>query len=151
MIYDAISNIQNYKGLSKNLDVAIDFVMNTDLMSLPVGKTQVAGDAVFVNIMDAEAKPGEVLAFEIHKKYMDIQIDLVGIEAIEVALGEHSEIEAYNEERDIAFVQARQSVRCEMGAGRFIICMAEEPHKPGIAIHEDLVLKKCVVKVARTE
>ena len=35
-----------------------------------------------------------------------------------------------------------------MGKGRFIICMPEEPHKPGIAAVENLYLKKCVFKIA---
>ena len=38
MIYDEIKNIERYRGISKNLDTAIDFLEKTDLNSLPLGK-----------------------------------------------------------------------------------------------------------------
>lgn len=41
----------------------------------------------------------------------------------------------------------QKSADCIMGAGRFIICMKEEPHKPSIVAKEDRNLKKCVIKV----
>lgn len=146
MIYDKIEGLQKYKGISKNLDRAIEFIENTDLNTLPDGRTEIDGSRVFVNVMEAEAKGEEDLGFEIHKKYMDIQIDLKGTEA--VALSMEASVSAdYREETDFGTVSAQKDVFCVLGEGRFIICMTGEPHMPGIAAADSRYLKKCVFKV----
>lgn len=67
MIYDEIRNISRYRGISSNLDVAIDFLEKTELNNLPLGKTEILGDKVFANVMEAQAKDEKELSFEIHK------------------------------------------------------------------------------------
>lgn len=148
MIYDSIKNVGRYEGVSKHLDTAIKFIKENDLNTLPLGKTEIDGEYVFINVMEAVAKPEEEINFEVHKKYMDIQIDLVGTEVIEIALEELTEIIPYDASKDIGFYKADKGARCIMGPGRFIVCMAEEAHKPGIAYESERALKKCVVKVA---
>ena len=100
MIYDEIKNVSRYRGISENLDIAIDFMEKTDLKSLPLGRTEICGDRVFANVMEAQARDEEKLNFEIHRKYMDIQIDLEGTEAILVGLGEVQEKEPFSPEKD---------------------------------------------------
>jgi len=148
MIYDIIKNIGKYRGQSMWLDKAINFLETTDLKSLPIGRTEIEGDKVFLNVMEAEAKEADEIKFEMHKKYMDIQIDIEGTENIEIGLKIEDVIETYREDRDLEIVDCSESVVCSMGKGRFIICMPEEPHKPGIAAVENLYLKKCVFKIA---
>ena len=36
MIYDMLTNVEKYRGISKNLDTAIDFLVKTDLSALPL-------------------------------------------------------------------------------------------------------------------
>lgn len=146
MIYDIIANAGRYRGISKNLDTAIDFLKKNDLASLPLGRTEISGDDVFANVMEAQAKPVEELNFEIHKKYMDIQIDIEGTELICIGLGEAIELTPFS--GDFGTVTVENSASCIMGPGRFIVCMAEEPHLPSAAAVSDLHLKKCVIKVA---
>ena len=151
MIYDLLKNIERYEGISKNLDTAIKFIKEHDLDTLPLGRTDIDDHRVFVNVMEAVAKSEDEIYFEVHKKYMDIQIDLEGIEAIETAVGDLEEITPYDEGKDIGFYRTGTSARCIMGPGRFIVCMAEEEHKPGIACQDERTLKKCVIKVAVEE
>lgn len=148
MIYDEIKNISRYRGISSNLDTAIDFLEKTDLKSLPLGKTEILDDKVFANVMEVQAKDEEELSFEIHKKYMDIQIDIEGTEMIQIGLGESEILDCYNEKTDFGTVSCARSASCVMGPGRFIVCMGEEPHKPGILQDEKPYLKKCVIKAA---
>ena len=84
MIYDKISNIENYLGITPNLDTAIRFLASQDLIALPLGRTVIDGDLVFANVMEADAVPAEEKEFELHREYMDIQIDLMGVERIEI-------------------------------------------------------------------
>lgn len=151
MIYDSIKNIGRYKGISTHLDKAIAFVEEQDLYALPLGKTEIDGDKVFINVMEAMTQPEQKLHFEVHKRYMDIQIDLEGTEVIAIGLGKQEEIVPYDDAKDIGFYDAEVSSPCIMGPGRFIVCMAEELHKPGMAYGSEACIKKCVIKVAVEE
>lgn len=147
MIYDKLTNMSSYKGINKNLDTAIDFILSHDLNQLPMGKTIVDGDNVYINVMDAKAQPVEERAYEIHKNYMDIQMDLIGVERIDTGDCTRMNSGEYNEEKDVAKVTAEDLAECIIGPENFIICMPNEPHKPNIAVSEDVVLKKAVCKV----
>lgn len=148
MIYDNLENIQRYRGISRYLDLAVDFLAANDLDLLPLGRTEIMGEYVFANVMEAQAQEEEKGKFEIHKKYMDIQIDIEGTEIIQIGLGEAETLESFDEKTDFGTVSCARSASCIMGPGRFIICMGEEPHKPGIMENEQRYLKKCVIKVA---
>ena len=102
MLYDTLENLNQYTGLFPNLDKAIDFIEDNDVSALPLGRTEIDGDDVYVTVMEAEPTPGEGRAFETHSRYMDLQMDLEGAELCEVALGDVEEAEPYDEEKDFA-------------------------------------------------
>lgn len=147
MIYDKLANITLYKGISKNLDTAIHYLSTHDLNELPLGKTSVDGDLVYINVMETKAQPLEERKYEVHKNYLDIQIDLIGTERVDTGDFHKVTLENYNTEADVAVAYSDDVASCILGPGNFIICMAREPHKPNIAVSEDTFLKKAVVKV----
>ncbi len=147
MIYDKLSNITLYKGLSKNLDTAIQFISTHDLNELPLGKTTIDRDRVYINVMETKAQPIEERKYEVHKNYMDIQIDLIGTERVDTGDYHQVTLEDYHQENDVAAASSEDLAQCILGPGNFIICMAREPHKPNIAVSDDTFLKKAVVKV----
>ena len=55
---------------------AIDFIKNSDLNKLPIGKTVIGEENLWVNIMDADLRTIEDAKFEVHNRYIDIQIPL---------------------------------------------------------------------------
>lgn len=146
MIYDTINNAFRYLGIHKNLDTALLFMMNHNLNELPNGITQIDEDKVYINIMDAKAKKEADGKYEYHNKYMDIQIDLQGIERINLSTSWDKELIAYKE--DIGFVEAKKEVSCLLGNGKFVVCNIGEPHMPGIGTEAGAYLKKAVIKVA---
>ncbi len=149
MIYDVLDNLEQYTGLFENLDTAIAWLAENDLEALPLGRTEIDGDNVYLTVSQLEAQDSDKTLFETHSEYMDIHIDLEGVELFEVALGELTEHTPYNEEKDFALYQADLSCACVLGPGRFLITMTEEPHKPGVASSEGRSLKKLVVKIKR--
>lgn len=151
MIYDKIANASLYKGMNPHLDTAIDFMMTRDLEALPLGRTEIDGSHVFLNKMEAMAGAADEKHFEMHKKYMDIQIDLVGHEKIETGNTSLFCCPDFSEEKDVGFGDCPAVASCVLGNGTFTVCMAEEPHKPGIATEEDKKLVKCVIKVMARE
>lgn len=147
MIYDKLSNIGIYKGTNPNLDCAIAYIMTHDLNQLPLGRTTVDGDNVYINVMDASAAPLEERKYELHHNYMDIQIDLAGVERIDTGDRTQVSMESYDEARDVGICSAPDLAQCIIGPGNFILCMADEPHKPNIATSNNTTLKKVVFKV----
>lgn len=147
MIYDKLTNIGLYKGTNRNLDTAIEYILNHDISRLPLGRTSVDGDLVYINVMDAQTGPLESRNYEVHKEYMDIQIDLSGTEIIQIGNSTGMIVKDYNSQTDFGAVECTDLTSCTMGPGNFIVCMAGEPHKPGIATSEQTALKKCVFKV----
>ena len=82
MICDALEHLNRYRGLHRNLDTAIDYLtayhVAHDLYDLPLGRTEVDGENVFINVMEADLKPGEGANPEYHRRYADLQIDITG-------------------------------------------------------------------------
>lgn len=151
MIYDLLENIENYKGMSQNLDRAITYLLETDLETLPLGKTEIDGDRVFLQVMEADTHELADDGYELHRENMDIQIDIEGCEVISTALDGVSLIGEYRPDFQKAAVYggSGKACRCVMGPGRFIICMAGEAHAPGGCLGQPQRIKKCVVKVAQ--
>ena len=78
MIVDSFDYIACYKGLHPNLDKAIDWLNSHTLDALENGKTIIDGENVFVNVMDADLRDADGAAFEYHRRYADLQINLTG-------------------------------------------------------------------------
>ena len=47
MICDTLQHLTRYKGLCKNLDTAIDYLLTHDPASLPLGRTEADGEEAF--------------------------------------------------------------------------------------------------------
>ena len=46
MVTDSLQNLEQYRGLHKNMDTVIDFLKKCDLTALPDGKTVIDGERV---------------------------------------------------------------------------------------------------------
>ena len=93
MICDTLDQLHLYKGFHKNLDTAIEFLAAHPLDTLPLGRTEVDGDEVFINVMDADLKPHTGSHAEYHRLYADLQIDLTGGEGWGYETDPGSEVE----------------------------------------------------------
>lgn len=146
MIIDYIENIGNYAGISADFQTAVSFISSQDLVNLPLGKTEVNGERVFVNRMDPDLKPHDPV-WEAHRKYADIQIILEGAEGFGWAQVENPE--PYQEEKDFLSCHSVSSVNFTLTAGMFVIFLPGEAHAPGgCPDGVPCSIKKAVVKVA---
>ena len=136
MIYDGLEARNRYRGLSKGLDVLFDWLDDNDPSKLPLGKTQILGDKVFANVMEAKTRKPEDAQFEAHHKYMDVQIDLEGCERFMTTAGEVVPTGAFDEATDGGYCQAAPDnhdlLEGSLGQGRFVIFMVGEPHMPNL-------------------
>lgn len=146
MILDHIDNIENYKGISKNMDTAIDFIIGNDLSDFSVGKYSVDGDDVFFVVQENEAKDVEEGSSDTRNKYIDIQYIINGQELIGCAPGMLlSVVEEYNASKDkIIFVgteERRRLTECMFG-----IYFSEDEHVQSVD-DEKVIVKKAVFKI----
>ncbi len=148
MIYDKISNISQYKGISKNLDTAINFIMQNDLSKLPLGKTEIDEDNVFVTVINAKTKCAQDVNFELHKKYLDLQTDITGEEYCEVCLTPDKLITEYDLTSDIGFYSGGTYSTVKLDSSSFAIFMANELHKPTLCTQTQKDIRKAIFKIA---
>ena len=149
MICDALENLNRYRGLHKNLETAIDYLtayhVAHDLSDLPLGRTEVDGENVFINVMEAGLNPDSA-RLEYHKKYADLQIDLTGSEHLGWA-SEGTEQGEFDEAVDCGFKSGAEHVGGVLGGGRFAIFFPGELHKPSCKTPGCDHVRKAVVKI----
>ena len=146
MLVDSFDYIACYKGLHPNLDKAIDWLNSHTLDALENGRTIIDGENVFVNVMDADLRDAEGAAFEYHRRYADLQIDLSGGEHWGWASEGRPEGE-FNTESDVGFASGPEHAGGELGEGRFAIFFPGELHKPSCKTPGCDHVRKAVVKI----
>ena len=147
MIYDTFENLSLYKGMSKNVDIAIRYILNNELDTLPLGKTIIDSDKVFVNVVEGPTTPGDKAKFEMHQNTIDLQMVLEGTELFEVAFGETKITKAYDSTTDSCLLEADTSGAGMLCPGRFVLFQAMEPHKPSIKAQGCDKVKKLIFKI----
>lgn len=148
MIIGKLKNIARYKGISKNIDTAIDYVLNNDILALAPGKYQIDGDNVILNRDTYVAKPLEDCFFENHEKYLDLQIVLKGQEYFaytDISNPTLKETSPYNDAKDVRKFQAQQGVFFILEEG-FAIVYPEDVHLAKCDVNGGTV-EKAVIKI----
>ncbi|WP_086429108.1 YhcH/YjgK/YiaL family protein [Staphylococcus cornubiensis] len=147
MIVAEREDLKRYVGVNPHLSKVIDFLEQTDLATLELGKVDIDGDNVFANCMSyvADGVPGQ--QFENHQKYIDIHLVLEHAEKIAVTSPKFAEQTAdYDETDDFALFKGEQYQLIEMTPTNLLITFEEDLHQPKIG-HDDKPVKKLVFKV----
>ena len=149
MICDTLENLNRYRGIHKNLNTAIDYLtayhVAHDLIELPLGRIEVDGENVFINVMDADLHPDEGSHLEYHHQYADLQIDLTGGEGWGYTNLPGEEAGEFT--GDIGFRTSPDAVSGTLGEGRFVLFFPTELHKPGLVQDGCANVRKAVVKI----
>ena len=105
MVVDRLENIEKYASLNPLFAQAIEFLKSHDLNALEVGKTELKGKDLLVNVAQTKPKTKEDAKLETHKDFIDIQIPLSGTEIMGYTAAKDCvpEDAPYNAEKDITF------------------------------------------------
>jgi len=132
MIVDAIKNAELYYSLSPRIKQAFDWLAQTNIRELSVGRHDIDGDNLFVNVMDVELKERDAAALEVHDRYLDIQIMVGDME--EYGWSErcncHAPREEFNRERDVQFFTDTSQTFFSLNERQFAIFFPEDAHAP---------------------
>ena len=148
MIFDKISNIKNYKEIPTEV---ADFILSLTPETYP-GHYEISTD-IYANIDCYTTKAEGEGKLESHKKYIDIQLLLDGVERLDFTdTADLTVSETYNPDKDIMFYakpgEFLNSVKLEYG--NFIMLYPHEAHQPQMSIKTPQNVKKVVVKIPVT-
>lgn len=149
MIFDHLTNILTYKGISPDIYASLTYLQQISPDIAP-GTYQITSRVKAI-VSEYETKRVNEFGFEAHKKNIDIQYLLKGEERIAcMPIEKLTETEPYSEEKDAAFYAAEGVAAQTMtiGNGYFAIFFPQDGHMPQLCVDEPQMVKKVVVKVA---
>lgn len=147
MMIDRLDNADLYRGIHPRIAAALDWLKKTDLAALPLGKTVIDGEHLFALTQEYTPKEPELLKYEAHQRYWDVQVVVSGVERMGLAhLSQMTVSEPHDAERDVAFYRGDGQFVL-VPAGFFTIFSPQDVHMPGVAAEPLGVVRKVVVKV----
>jgi biofilm protein TabA len=147
MIIDHISNSPLYDSVHPAFGRAFDFIRQSDLASIAVGKYEIDGQKLFALVQQYETKRKEDAKWEAHRRFIDIQYVVQGAENIGYANLRQLTQGSYDSDRDFLPLHGEGDFLA-LQEGHFIILLPEDAHMPGIASASPTPVKKVVIKIA---
>lgn len=141
----AISYFKN----KERWDKAFSFLKNTNLSGLEIRRYDIDGDNLYASVMDYVTKNEEEVRYEAHRKYIDIQYVISGVEEMGVApLSSLKEVTVpYDASKDVGFMTVTESKLYKATPDRFFIFFPDDIHRPSVKVSQNSPVKKIVVKV----
>ncbi|MBE6427265.1 MAG: DUF386 domain-containing protein [Planctomycetaceae bacterium] len=163
MFYGKLSEVTpQTKEIVKYPDTVIrafKWLKENDYSRLPLGKTAIEGERIFVSVAEYQTKPGEEVILEAHRKYVDIQLVIFGEELMGwVPCSPDLPVldDGYDEEKDVVFfpkevmpfwsAKEESSQKILVKAGEFCVFAPEDVHASQIFDNEPVKTRKIVVK-----
>ncbi len=146
MVIDKIENYRLYSKLTKRLEKGFEFITNTDLVAIEVGKYEIDNDAIFAIVQEYDTKEEKDCVLEGHHKYIDIQYIIQGVELMGFAPLTNQNVVEEDLEKDCTFYKGATSM-LRVEEGMFTLFFPEDLHRPGVMADQISKVKKVVVKV----
>lgn len=146
MILDLVTNLPHYFPLSGGFGKAAEFLARPDLAQLPAGRHEIDGDNVFAMVYRGVGRAREAARLESHRKYMDIQCVLSGLDTMGwIPVSQCRQPDGdYIPERDVRFFLDEPVAWLPVRPGAFAIFLPVDAHMPSISAEP---IDKVVIKV----
>ncbi|QQO09543.1 YhcH/YjgK/YiaL family protein [Breznakiella homolactica] len=146
MIYDTTENADQYRGISSNLDKALDFIKSCT-PDITEGRHEIDGEKVFALVSNYQSKHQQESSPEAHVRYIDLQMVLSGEEFLICGFLKDARKKLSGDpDKDIAFYEA-DGIPLPLSPGKFAVLFPADLHQPGIRVHEPAPVKKLVIKI----
>lgn len=150
MIFDLLSNHHHYP-LGPAWHEAFAFLLNAD-RKMAVGNYPIRGEEMFAIVMDYRTQETASGELEAHRRYLDIQMLLLGREAVVCHFVPDLQIlKPYDPAKDAALYRIPEGERSRivLRPGSFLAFFPHDAHMPCLRLdHASGQVKKIVVKVA---
>ena len=151
MIFAKLNGGENYSVYPAAIQKAIDYLKNTNVMELPLGRHDIDGDKIFLNIMDMTTHGFEGSHPEIHEKYADLFYWPEGGEKIGVSAytGKEAICEA-RPQNDISFLESAVDESFLIAReGFFAVFFRWDARRPALMLGDaPATSRKCVIKIS---
>ena len=152
MIFGNLQNLdQDRKVLALPLIKGLDYLKHTDFAKLADGRYAIDGDQIYAIVQEYQTSPAGSCQAETHRRYIDIQYMVDGVEAIGCGLtdGINEIARDLLAEQDAIFYKSVKN-ECELilTPGRYAIFFPSDIHRPRCIFGNSQTVKKVVVKVA---
>ena len=145
MIFDTVKNLPQYRHLD-GMGEVIKFLGENSLNDLPSGRYELP-NGIWCTISESKTKQSG--DYEVHRKYVDVQVILAGSEKIGwMPLVDNDADYDFSVEKDIGFFDAEseRALTLQMLPETFAVFYPEDAHKPLLYFHHACV-KKAVFKI----
>ncbi len=146
MIIDKLENLKNYESVNPLFSKVVEFLQQNDLNKLEIGKHEIVGKDLFVNVTMTKGRTPDEAVIETHDKMIDIQIPLSDAETFGYTQRDQLPSAEYNVEKDITKIPnlaADSYITCQ--PGMMAIFFPQDGHAPCIAGVAEI--KKAIFKV----
>lgn len=130
---------------------AIDFLQSLDV-DAEEKRYVLEGNDLYAAVESYDTKLRAIARPEAHRRYVDIQMLLTGVEKIDCwPMASLTEAIPYDEEKDIAFYDqpATAGSSLQLVPGRFAVFFPHDAHMPGLQTTAGAArVKKVVIKIA---
>lgn len=147
-IINTYNNPSNNSNLNERINKAIEYISNLDFEKLNVGRYDVSDD-FYYNVQEYDAFEDGACLFESHRKYVDIQWIVEGMERLYIDDISHLElIVEYNAEKDVVHYKENGCPSSMLlTKGSCAVLLPKDAHKPGRVQGMHSRVKKVVGKV----
>ncbi len=137
-------------GLHPVLDEAIRVLETTDFSNLSLGKHELKGNRMFMNIQEYDTKDVSEMMYEKHAAHIDVQYVISGDETIHWAASDDGRLPDDDrlESDDFALYQGLQPTgSVHMTEGTYLILFPGELHQPCVSPNPGRPVRKVVIKI----
>ena len=147
MILDTLHNAERYNALHPLFSQVFAYIRNTPLQLLADGRHAVLGEDIFAIVQRVAGRTRDVAQLECHRKYIDIQLVLEGVDEMgwKPLANCHQPVSNYSADADIQFFHDAPNAWIATPEDSFCIFFPEDAHAPLIAQQH---IHKIVFKVA---
>jgi len=148
MILDSLAHRHLYDALGRRFSLAFE-ALEQNIGDRDDGTYELDGPSVRAIVQRYQTRPIEKCAWEAHRKFIDVQFIVSGIEQIGWRpIEQLRSREPYNAERDVEFLDGDEGEQITLSAGMFAIFFPTDAHRPCIAVEQPAQVAKVVVKIA---
>ena len=144
----SIKNAWKYSYLADKFSAGLKWLSETDISSLPEGKTEIPGAGLIADVQIYETRPAEEGRFESHNENFDIQYVAEGREYFCVCPAEGLKVSEAHPERDLYFLDRPENYgSILLNAGDFVIVAPGEAHMSRCSVNAPEKVRKVIIKV----
>jgi YhcH/YjgK/YiaL family protein len=147
MIFSNLSQSDRYSELHPLFPRAFDYIHTNDLFKLAPGRYNIIGDDLIAIIEHLPGRTREMAKLEAHRRYVDIQMVLDGIEEMgwKPLADCYNPVSEHSMEKDIRFFHDAAASWISTPPDHFCIFFPEDAHAPLVSSGQ---IRKVIFKVA---